>query len=85
MTLVLREVETRVCAFWGTAGAVIVMAEPQWPQKFAPASSSAPHVRHSCINRSPFRHLALIIPERLVFLMGFYSSVSARASVKGAR
>jgi hypothetical protein len=29
MTLVLREVETRVCAFCGTAGAVMVMAEPQ--------------------------------------------------------
>jgi hypothetical protein len=29
MTLVLREDEIRVCAFWGMAGAVIVMAEPQ--------------------------------------------------------
>jgi hypothetical protein len=29
ITLVLREDETRVCAFWGTAGAVIVMADPQ--------------------------------------------------------
>jgi len=49
MTLVAREDETRVSALWGTAGAVIVIAEPQWPQKFAPASSSAPHVRHRCI------------------------------------
>jgi hypothetical protein len=84
MTLVMRAVETRVCALWGTAGAVIVMAEPQWPQKFAPASSSAPHVRHRRINRSPFRRLALMYPARLVFLMGFYPSVSARASVEKA-
>jgi len=46
MTLVARDDETLVCAFRGMAGAVIVMAEPQWPQKFAPASNSAPHVRH---------------------------------------
>jgi hypothetical protein len=85
MTLVLREDETRICAFCGTAGAVIVMAEPQWPQKFAPASSSAPHVRHRRMNRSPFRRLALIFPERLVFLMGFYSPVGVRASVVSAR
>ena len=85
MTLVTREDEDLICAFWGIAGAVIVMAEPQWPQKFAPASSSAPHVRHRRINRSPFRHLALIFPERLVFLMGFYSPVGVRASVVSAQ
>jgi hypothetical protein len=32
MTLVARDDETLVCAFRGMAGAVIVMAEPQWPQ-----------------------------------------------------
>jgi hypothetical protein len=85
MTLVLRDDETFVCAFRGTAGAVMVMAEPQWPQKFAPASSSAPHVRHRRINRLPFRHLAQIFPERLVFLMGFYSPVGVRASIVSAR
>jgi hypothetical protein len=85
MTLVLREDETRVCAFCGTAGAVIVMAEPQWPQKFAPASSSAPHARQRRINRSPFRRLALIFTERLMFLIGFYSPVGVRASVVSAR
>jgi hypothetical protein len=85
MTLVLREDETRVNVLWGTAGAVIVIAEPQWPQKFAPASSSAPHVRHRRINRSPFRRLALIFPERLVFLMRFYSPVCVRASVISSR
>jgi hypothetical protein len=69
MTLVARDEEVFVCAFWGMAGAVIVMAVPQWPQKFAPASNSAPHVRHRRINRLPFRRLALIFPERLVFQM----------------
>ena len=42
MTLVAREDEDRVCAFWGMAGAVIVMAEPQWPQKFAPGLQLRP-------------------------------------------
>jgi hypothetical protein len=85
MTLVLREDETRVCMFGGTAGAVIVIAEPQWPQKFAPTSNSAPHARQRRINRSPFRRLAPMFPKRLVFLMGFYSSVGARASVERVR
>ena len=85
MTLVAREDEGLICAFWGIAGAVIVMAEPQWPQKFAPASNSAPHVRHRRITPPPFRRLALIFPERLVFLMGFYSPVGVRASVVSAQ
>jgi hypothetical protein len=85
MTLVTRDDEVSICAFWGMAGAVIVMAEPQWPQKFAPASNSAPHARQRRINRSPFRRLAQIFPERLVFLMGFYSPVGVRASVVSAR
>lgn len=85
MTLVARDDETLVCAFLGIAGAVIVMAEPQWPQKFAPASNSAPHVRHRRITPPPFRRLAPVLPERLVFLMGFYLSEGVRASVASAR
>ena len=80
MTPVLRDEEARVRAFCGMAGAVIVMAEPQWPQKFAPASNSAPHVRHRRMSFA-FRRLAPMFPERLVFPMGFYSSVGVRASV----